>query len=205
MGVFWRQSPRAFTRVIRPHLRLTPADVLNRARIWFKSSGQHGASPLLLVDHRPSELPEFSHESNVFLRQCRRFGATMALRGISISPSPSALIPVLSIRRFSGTLDPRYGKLHVSVRWGDIRLLEVRHCPVQSTNCNRLCDKPSCLPKRHTKPKTFQRSDKFEMAALLNCCCRPARLPLGRRRSKPSQDQTRIDNASAAASSFIVG
>ena len=31
------------------------------------------------------------------------------------SPSPSALMPVLSIRRFSGPVDPRYGRLTFSV------------------------------------------------------------------------------------------
>ena len=57
----------------------------------------------------------FSSMPMCILRQIRRFEPP-CLRAFR-SPSLSALIPVLSMSRFSGAVEPRYGRLTFSVFW----------------------------------------------------------------------------------------
>jgi len=80
-----------------------------------------------------------------------RFGQAHASHTAERAPSPSALIPVLSIKRFIGPLVPRYGRLTFSVRCRRHKGAEIRHRPVQADQPQQALDEPSCLPRRHTK------------------------------------------------------
>jgi hypothetical protein len=98
MGISRRNRLMAFASVICPVCGDT-ADVLDG--IWFRSSGNMGVSPMLLPvssTARNSSVP--SPIPMCVLRQIPRLEPP-CLRAFR-SPSPSALIPVLSKWRFSG-------------------------------------------------------------------------------------------------------
>lgn len=84
------------------------------AGIWFRSYGNTGASLMLLLMTSTARTSSVSSSMPMcILRQRRRLGSP-CLRAFH-SPLHSALIPVLSIRRFSGPAQPRYGRLTFSV------------------------------------------------------------------------------------------
>lgn len=84
------------------------------------------------------------------LRQTRRFGPP-CLRACH-SPSPSTLIPVLSISRWSGPLEPRYGMLTARDFWRRLSVLKSGTDQSRPTRRNRLSTNPvvcrSAMPNR---------------------------------------------------------
>ena len=84
------------------------------------------------------------------LRQTRRLGPP-CLRAFH-SPSPSTLIPVLSIRRCSGPLEPRYGMLTASVFWRRDSVLKSGPAQFRPIRRKRLSRNPvvwrSAIPNR---------------------------------------------------------
>ena len=99
MGISGGNRLVAFTRVIRP-ICGNAADVLIGG-IWFRSSGSMGASPMLLLVTSTARTSSVSSSMPMcILRHMRRLEPP-CLRAFH-SPSPSALIPVLSMRRFNG-------------------------------------------------------------------------------------------------------
>jgi hypothetical protein len=85
-------------------------------------------------------------------------------------------MPVLSMRRFSGPVPPRYGRLTFSVLWQRHQVLKSGTAQSSLTSFRRLYTKPVvCL--NGTPNKTFSVRQVW-IAASLKCCCQP-RLPLG--------------------------
>ena len=80
------------------------------------------------------------------LRQTRRLGPP-CLRAFH-APSPSTLIPVLSIKRCSGPCDPRRD-VHGKGLLATAQRAEVRHLPVQSDQAKQALDEARRLPRRH--------------------------------------------------------
>jgi hypothetical protein len=73
------------------------------------------------------------------------------------APSPSALMPVLSISRLSGPVEPRYGRLTFNVFWRRHKVLKsgvAWSSPIRPTAAGS--GRTSCLAKRHAK-QDFQR------------------------------------------------
>src|SRR5690606_27887201 len=86
------------------------------AGIWLSRSGRTGASPIWLPVTSTARISSVcSSIPRWILRQTRRLGPP-CLRACH-SPSPSTLMPVLSISRCSGPLEPRYGMLTARVFW----------------------------------------------------------------------------------------
>lgn len=113
MGISRRNRLVTFTGVIRSVCGDT-ADVLIWGG-WFRSSGSMGASPmLLLVTSTARTSSDSSSMPMCILRQIRRLEPP-CLHAFH-SPSPSDLIPVLSMSRCNGPLEPRHGKLTFSIR-----------------------------------------------------------------------------------------
>ena len=107
-----------------------------------------GASPMLLLVTSTVRTSSVSSSMPMcILRHMRRLQPP-CLRTFH-SPSPPALIPVLSMRRFSGPFDPRYRRLTFSVFWRRHKVL--KSGTAQPEQLQQALDKPSCLPKRHPK------------------------------------------------------
>lgn len=116
------------------------------------------------------------------------------------SPSPSALMPVLSISRCSGPLEPRYGIATVRFFWRRLRVLKSGTGQSRPANCNRLSTRPiTCRSGRRNS--TFSVRQVW-IAASLNVGsshglqanhCRPVDVHVcpWDPRANPSRDRTR--------------
>jgi len=105
------------------------------------SLGSMGASPIsLLVTFNALTFSVSSSIPRWILRQTRRFGppCVQAFH----SPSPSTLIPLLSIKRCSGPTDPRYGILTFRVFWRQLSVPKFGTVQFRSINRSKLSTKP---------------------------------------------------------------
>ena len=112
MGVSGGNRLVAFTGVIRP-IRSNATDVLIGWNLVQKF-GLHGCvTNVATGDLDRPHFERFLIDANVYLTPNTALGASV-LACVPLA-SPSALMPVLSIRRFSGPVDPRYGRLTFNV------------------------------------------------------------------------------------------
>ncbi len=134
-----------------------------------------GASPMLLLVTATARTSSVSSSIPMWiLRQRRRLGPP-CLRAFH-SPSPSALMHVLSINRFKGPVLQRYGRLTFSVFWRRHSVLKSGTTQSSPTSRNRLCTKPVVC--RNGIPNSTLKVTQVWIAASLKQHWRP-RFPVG--------------------------
>lgn len=133
------------------------------------------ASPTLLVATSTARTSSVSSSIPIcILRQTRRLGPP-CLRAYH-SPSPSDLMPVLSMSRFSGPKPPRYGRFTFSILWRRHWVLKSGIAQSRSMSRSRLST-PTVVC-RSGKPNSSFNVRQAWIAVSLKRCWRP-RFPDG--------------------------
>jgi len=139
------------------HLRVSYAPsavtlpISSSGGIWLIKSGSTGASPILLLVASIARISSVCSSIPICIFLQRRRFDPPCLRAFH-SPSPSALMPVLSIRRCSGPADPRYGRATVNVLCRRHNVLKSGTAQSSPTNLSRLSTNPVvCLKGRLNK------------------------------------------------------
>jgi hypothetical protein len=82
-------------------------------------------------------------------------------RAIRHSPSPAALMPVLSTRRFNGPFEPRQGVVTAKDLWRWLSVLKSGTAPVEADRPQQALDEPGRLPEGHAV-QGFQRQARLD-------------------------------------------
>src|SRR6056297_1718539 len=159
-------APRSATASWHLRVSYAPSAVTEASStsedIWSRSSGSMGASPTLLPVISMARISSVCSSTPMWiLRQRRRF-APPCLRACH-SPSPSALMPVLSIARQSPLAAMRgdqkvqrplrapIGNGHGQGFLSPAQRAEIRHRPVDADQAQQALHEPGRLSERHAE------------------------------------------------------